>query len=78
VEVIEVEACPHHIHIFVSIPPGMGFTQFMCYLKSKNLLMISDRHGNLKYNYENRHFWCRGYYVDTVGRNKKSNRRVHK
>ena len=34
--------------------------------------MIFDRHANLKYKYGNRHFWCRGYYLDTVGRNKKA------
>ena len=70
VEIIEAEACPDHIHILVSIPPNVSVSQFMGYLKGKSSLMIFDRHANLKYKYGNRHFWCRGYYVDTVGRNK--------
>lgn len=48
---------------------GISVAQFMGYLKGKSSLMIFDRHANLKYKYGNRHFWCRGYYVDTVGRN---------
>ena len=71
VELIEAEACPDHIHMLVSIPPTLGVAYFMGYLKGKSSLMIFDRHANLKYKYGNRHFWCRGYYVDTVGRNKK-------
>lgn len=71
VEQIEAEACPDHIHMLVSIPPTLGVAYFMGYLKGKSILMIFDRHANLKYKYGNRHFWCRGYYVDTVGRNKK-------
>ena len=71
VEIIEAEACPDHIHMLVSIPPSISVAQFMGYLKGKSSLMIFDRHANLKYKYGNRHFWCRGYYVDTVGRNKK-------
>ena len=70
VEIIEAEACPDHIHMLVSIPPNISVSQFMGYLKGKSSLMIFDRHANLKYKYGNRHFWCRGYYVDTVGRNK--------
>ena len=70
VEIIEAEACPDHIHMLVSIPPHLSVAQFMGYLKGKSSLMIFDRHANLKYKYGNRHFWCRGYYVDTVGRNK--------
>ena len=70
VEIHEAEACPDHIHKLVSIPPGLSVSQFMGYLKGKSSLMIFDRHANLKYKYGNRHFWCRGYYVDTVGRNK--------
>ena len=72
VEIIEAEACPDHIHMLVSIPPNISVAQFMGYLKGKSALMIFDRHANLKYKYGNRHFWCRGYYVDTVGRNKKA------
>ena len=71
VEIIEAEACPDHIHMLVSIPPHISIAQFMGYLKGKSTLMIFDRHANLKYKYGSRHFWCRGYYVDTVGRNKK-------
>ena len=71
VEIIEAEACPDHIHMLVSIPPYISIAQFMGYLKGKSSLMIFDRHANLKYKYGNRHFWCRGYYVDTVGRNKR-------
>ena len=71
VEIMQAEACPDHIHMLVSIPPSMSVSSFMGYLKGKSSLMIFDRHANLKYKYGNRHFWCRGYYVDTVGRNKK-------
>ena len=71
VEIIEAEACPDHIHMLVSIPPNISVSQFMGYLKGKSSLMIFDRHANLKYKYGNRHFWCRGYYVDTVGKNEK-------
>lgn len=70
VELIEAEACPGHIHMLVSIPPSLSVAQFMGFLKGKSSLMIFDRHANLKYKYGSRHFWCRGYYVDTVGRNK--------
>jgi Transposase and inactivated derivatives len=72
VEIIEAEACPDHIHMLVSIPPNISVAQFVGYLKGKSSLMIFDRHANLKYKYGSRHFWCRGYYVDTVGRNKKA------
>ena len=65
------EACPDHVHMLVSIPPHISVAQFMGYLKGKSSLMIFDRHANLKYRYGNRHFWCRGYFVDTVGKNKK-------
>lgn len=71
VEIIEAEACKDHIHLLVSIPPHLSVSQFMGYLKGKSSLMIFDRHANLKYKYGERKFWCRGYYVDTVGRNKK-------
>ena len=71
VEIIEAECCQDHIHMLVSIPPHLSVAQFMGYLKSKSSLMIFDRHANLKYKYGNRHFWCRGYYVDTVGKNTK-------
>ena len=71
VEIIEAEACPDHVHMLVSIPPYISIAQFMGYLKGKSSLMIFDRHANLKYKYGSRNFWCRGYYVDTVGKNKK-------
>ncbi len=72
VEIIQAEACPDHIHMLVSIPPSMAVADFVGYLKGKSSLMIFDRFANLKYKYGNRHFWCRGYYVDTVGRNRKA------
>ena len=72
VEIIEAEAGPDHIHMLVSIPPKYSIAQIMGYLKGKSSLMIFDRHANLKYKYGNRQFWCKGYYVDTVGRNKKA------
>ena len=71
VELIEAEACPDHIHMLVSIPPYMSVSQFVGTLKSKSALMIFDRHANLKYKYGNRHFWARGYFVDTVGKNER-------
>ena len=71
VEIIEAEACVDHIHMLVSIPSYISIAQFMGYIKGKSSLMIFDRHANLKYKYGTRNFWCRGYYVDTVGRNKK-------
>ena len=71
VEIIEAEFCPEHVHMLVSIPPNQSVSQFVGYLKGKSSLMIFDRHANLKYKYGNRHFWCRGYYVDTVGKNEK-------
>ena len=67
----EANACKDHIHMSVSIPPKLSVSSFMGYLKGKSSLMIFDRHANLKYSYGNRKFWCRGYYVDIVGRNKK-------
>ena len=70
VENIEAEACTDHIHMLVSVPPYLSIAQFMGYLKSKSSLMIFDRHANLKYKYGQRSFWCRGYFVDTVGKNK--------
>ena len=72
VEIIEANACKDHIHMLVSIPPKLSVSSFMGYLKGKSSLMIFDRHANLKYKYGNRQFWCKGYYVDTVGRNKEA------
>ena len=72
IEIIEAQACPDHIHMMISIPPKYSVSQIMGYLKGKSSLMIFDRHANLKYKYGNRHFWARGNFVDTVGRNKKA------
>ncbi|EGQ0395870.1 IS200/IS605 family transposase [Staphylococcus pseudintermedius] len=71
VEIIEAEACKDHIHMLVSIPPKLSVSQFVGYLKGKSSLMIFDRHVHLKYRYGDRKFWCKGFYVDTVVRNKK-------
>ena len=72
VEILEAEACKDHIHMLVSIPPKYSVSQIMGYLKGKSSLMIFEKYANMKYKYGNRHFWCRGYYVDTVGRNRKA------
>ena len=72
VEIVEAEACPDHIHMLLNIPPKYSVSEFMGYLKGKSSLMIFDRFANQKYRYGNRQFWCRGYYVTTVGRNKKA------
>jgi REP element-mobilizing transposase RayT len=72
VTILEAAAMPDHIHLYVEIPPKYSVSEVMGYLKGKSSLMIFDRHANLKYKYGNRHFWCRGYYVDTVGRNAKA------
>lgn len=71
VEIIEASLCKDHIHMLVSIPPKLSVSTFVGYLKGKSSLMVFDRHANLKYKYGNRTFWCTGFYVDTVGRNKK-------
>ena len=71
IEIIEAECCPDHIHMLVKIQPKYSIAEIVGYLKGKSALMIFDRHANLKYRYGNRHFWCRGYYVDTVGKNEK-------
>ena len=71
IKIIEEELCPYHVHMLVEIPPKYSISQIMGYLKGKSSLIIFDRHANLKYKYGNRHFWCRGYYVDTVERNEK-------
>ena len=70
VQILAAEACPNHIHLYVSIPPKLSVSSFMGYLKGKSTLIIFERHANLKYKYGNRVFWCRGYYVTTVGNNK--------
>ena len=72
VEILEAEACKDHIHMLVSIPPKYSVSQIMGYLKGKSSLMIYEKYANMKYKYGNRHFWCRGYYVSTVGRNRRA------
>ena len=71
VNIIEAELCPDHVHMLVEIPPKYSVADIVGYIKGKSSLMIFDRHANLKYKHGNRHFWCRGYYVDTVGKNAK-------
>ena len=71
INIIEAELCPDHVHMLVEIPPKYSVADIVGYIKGKSSLMIFDRHANLKYKYGNRHFWCRGYYVDTVGKNAK-------
>lgn len=71
VEIIEAELCPDHVHMLLRIPPKYSISSVVGYLKGKSSLIIFDRHANMKYKYGNRHFWCRGYYVDTVGKNAK-------
>ena len=68
---LAAEACPDHIHLMLEIPPKYSVSEIVGYLKGKSTLMIFERHANLKYRYGNRSFWCRGYYVDTVGKNEK-------
>lgn len=72
VNIIETNACPDHIHMLVEIPPKMSVSSFVGFLKGKSSLMIFERFANLKYKYGNRHFWCRGFYVDTVDKNKEA------
>ena len=71
VNLLEAEACPDHIHILVEVPPKISVSNFMGFLKGKSSLMIYEKWGNMKYKYRNRSFWCRGYYVSTVGKNEK-------
>ena len=72
IEIIEAQCMPDHIHMLVSIPPKYSVSEVVGYLKGKSSLIIFEKRANLKYKYGNRHFWCRGYYVDTVGRNEKA------
>lgn len=72
VEIVEAEVCLDHIHMLVSIPPKISVPKFMGFLKGKSSLMIYQRWGSMKFKYRNRQFWCRGYYVDTVGKNTKA------
>ena len=72
IEIIEAEACADHIHMLISVPPKYSLSEIMGYLKGKSSLMIFDKFANMKYRYGNRQFWCRGYYVNTVGGNKEA------
>ena len=72
INIIEAEVCPDHVHMLIEIPPKMSVSGFMGYLKGKSSLMIYEKWGNMRYKYRNRQFWCRGYYVDTVGKNTKA------
>jgi len=71
VKIVEAECCPDHIHMLVEIPPKYAVSSFMGYLKGKSSTMLYERFGELKYKYRNKEFWCKGYYVDTVGKNAK-------
>ena len=71
VKIVEAECCPDHIHMLVEIPPKYAVSSFMGYLKGKSSTMLYERFGELKYKYRNKEFWCKGYYVDTVGENAK-------
>ena len=77
VKIVEAEICPDHVHMLVEIPPSISVSYFVGYLKGKSTLMIFERHANLKYKYGNRHFWCRGYYVDTVGKKCEENSGIY-
>lgn len=72
VNILNAEVCPDHVHMLLEIPPKMSVSTFMGYLKGKSSLMIYEKWGNMKYKYKNREFWCRWYYVDTVGKNTKA------
>ena len=69
VKIVEAEVCPDHVHMLVEIPPKISVSSFMGYLKGKSSTMLYEKFGELKYKYRNREFWCKGYYVDTVGKN---------
>ena len=69
VNIIEAEVCPDHVHMLVEIPPKTAVSSFMGYVKGKSSTMLYEQFGELKYRYGNREFWCRGYYVDTAGKN---------
>lgn len=72
IEIIEAEVCPDHVHMLISVPPKMSIAGVMGYIKGKSTLLIFERHADMKYKYGQRQFWCRGYYVDTVGKNAKA------
>ena len=72
VNIIEAEVCPDHVHMLIEIPPKLSISGFMGYLKGKSSILIYQKYANMKFKYRNREFWCRGYYVDTVGKNTKA------
>lgn len=76
VNIVEAEVCPDHVHMLVEIPPKLSVSGFMGYLKGKSSILIYQKYTNLKFKYRNREFWCRGYYVDTVGKNKKQYKNI--
>ena len=69
INILEAEMCPDHVHMLLEIPPKYSISTVMGYLKGKSSTMIYEQFGELKYKYKNREFWCKGYYVDTVGKN---------
>ena len=78
VRIVEAEMCPDHVHMLVELPSSISVSSFVGYLKGKSTLIIFERHANLKYKFWNRHFWCRGYYVDTVGKMRRKYRNIFK
>ena len=71
VNIIESEVCIDHVHMLIEILPKISLSSFMVFLKGKSSIMIYEKWGNLKYKYRGHWFWCRGYYVDTAGKNDK-------
>ena len=71
IKIVEAEVCPDHVHMLLEIPPKYSVSSFVGFLKGKSSLMLYERFSELKYKYRNREFWCRGYYVDTAGKNTK-------
>ena len=70
VTIVEAEICPDHVHMLIEIPPKISVASFVGFLKEKSSLLIYQKYANMKYKYRNREFLCRGYYIDTVGKNK--------
>jgi len=69
IHIIEAEVCPDHVHMLLEIPPKVSVSSFVGFLKGKSSLLLYERFPELKFKYRNREFWCRGYYVDTAGKN---------
>ena len=72
INLIEGKVCVDHVHMYLAVPPKLSISDVMAYLKGKSSLMIFQKYGNMKFAYRNREFWCKGYYVDTVGKNTKA------